>query len=78
MSGGRRGYLSYLLCLWQASDGETLVWRASLESPSTRERQGFASLEVLFDFLESQIMSQNEQDLDCERGGGNREDRGAE
>jgi hypothetical protein len=27
----------------------------SLESPHTRERQGFASLEELFDFLREQI-----------------------
>ena len=42
MGEARRGYLSYLLRLWQAdADGE-LVWRASLESPHTGERLGFA------------------------------------
>ena len=50
----QRRYLAYLLRLWQTSDGERLVWRASLESPSTHERQGFASLQDLFDFLQAQ------------------------
>lgn len=54
MSDEGRGYRSYLLRLWQAHvDGE-LVWRASLESPHTRERRGFADLEDLFTFLESE------------------------
>ncbi|MBN1977552.1 MAG: hypothetical protein JW918_09140 [Anaerolineae bacterium] len=44
-------YLSYLLRMWQTNDGKKLVWRASLQSPSSEERQGFASLEELLDFL---------------------------
>ena len=44
-------YLAYLLRLWQAkAEGET-TWRASLESSLTGERQGFASLDELFEFL---------------------------
>jgi hypothetical protein len=31
---------------------EGTVWRASVESPHTGERYGFANLEVLFAFLE--------------------------
>jgi hypothetical protein len=31
-----------------------VVWRASLESPQTRERRGFVSLDDLFDFLRQQ------------------------
>ncbi len=54
-------YLSYLLRLWQTSDGEDQVWRASLETPGTGERQGFASLRDLADFLLAQTESQNEQ-----------------
>ena len=50
----QRRYLSYLLRLWQTSDGGRLVWRASLESPSTQERQGFASMQELFNFLQAQ------------------------
>lgn len=45
-------YLSYLLRLWQT--GSQPIWRASLESPLTGERQGFASLQELFTFLETQ------------------------
>ena len=55
MGEARRGYLSYLLRLWQArADGE-LVWRASLESPRTGERRGFANLADMFAFLEEEI-----------------------
>lgn len=56
-------YLSYLLRLWQTSDGRKKVWRASLESPGTGERQGFASLKDLFDFLQTQTDPQNEQEV---------------
>ena len=51
----RRRYTSYLLRLWQAESQGELVWRASLESPGTGERQGFAGLKDLFDYLEAQI-----------------------
>lgn len=60
-------YLSYLLRLWQTSDGERQIWRASLESPGAGERQGFASLEDLFKFLQAQIEFQDEQDKDLRR-----------
>ncbi len=60
-------YLSYLLRLWQTSDGEKQIWRASLESPGTGERRGFASLKELVAFLESQI---EQPGLGLERAGG--------
>ena len=47
-------YLSYLLRLWQTSDKGQTIWRASLESPGTTQRQGFASLKDLMDFLYAQ------------------------
>lgn len=47
-------YLSYLLRLWQAGHRDNPVWRASLESPMTGERRGFANLKELFAFLETQ------------------------
>jgi hypothetical protein len=54
MAEKQPNYLSYLLRLWQTtSDGER-IWRASVESPDTGERQGFSSLETLFDFLQDQ------------------------
>lgn len=67
-------YLSYLLRLWRVSgDGESephhgaekVVWRASLESSRTRERQGFASLEDLFDFLRQQTGVSSDADQGC-------------
>ncbi len=58
----QRRYLSYLLRLWQTSDGKTQIWQASLETPGTGERQGFGSLEELFDFLEAQISQTTPQD----------------
>jgi hypothetical protein len=47
-----RRYLAYMLRLWQVGGEGELAWRASLESPHTGERHGFASLEALFAFLE--------------------------
>jgi hypothetical protein len=54
-------YLSYLLRLWQTSDSGEKVWRASLESPGTGLRQGFASVQDLVDFLLDQTEAQDEQ-----------------
>ncbi len=52
-----RRYLAYMLRLWQVGgDGEP-TWRASLESPHTGERQGFAGLQALLAFLEEQTRS---------------------
>jgi hypothetical protein len=48
-------YLSFLLRLWGAGQG---TWRASLESPMTGERHGFASLKDLFAFLQAQADDQ--------------------
>ena len=47
-------YLSYLLRLWR-ENGEKTDWRASLESPHTGERWGFANLADLFTFLEKEV-----------------------
>ena len=64
MTREQQRYLSYLLRLWQTSDGEQQIWRASLESPGTGERRGFASLADLFDFLLTQTESRSEQSHD--------------
>lgn len=65
---GQPGYLSYLLRLWQVDhqgvtrqEGVTL-WRASVESSLTGERQGFASLEELFKFLNARVVRANDAD----------------
>jgi hypothetical protein len=62
-------YLSYMLRLWQTDVNGELVWRASLESPHTGERQGFADLESLFAFLEEQTgdPSRRVEDGEAER-----------
>jgi hypothetical protein len=54
------GYLSYLLRMWQTSDGEECTWCASLEQPGTQKRQGFATLDELFEFLREKAASQPE------------------
>ena len=46
-------YISYLLRMWRSGPGET-AWQASLESPLTGERQGFAGLDDLWAFLQAQ------------------------
>ena len=50
-------YVSYLLRLWRSGKGKEAIWHASLESPLTGERQGFASLQDLFAFLQAQANS---------------------
>jgi hypothetical protein len=47
-------YLSYLLRMWQTSDGEEKVWRASVQRPGSKKRHGFANLEELARFLQGQ------------------------
>ena len=44
--------MAYLLRLWQVEEGENAPWRASVESPQSGERRGFAGLAELFTFLE--------------------------
>jgi hypothetical protein len=63
-------YRSYLLRLWQTSDGRKQVWRASLESPGGGERRGFAGLRDLFGFLEAQTGCQDRQDCRPDTQGG--------
>ena len=50
-----RRYRAYMLRLWQVDGEGGPTWRASLESPHTGERHGFASLEALFTFLAEQV-----------------------
>ncbi|HOT92648.1 MAG TPA: hypothetical protein PLJ78_17070 [Anaerolineae bacterium] len=51
----QQGYLSYLLRLWETSDGDKAVWRASVERPGTGERQSFADVQTLFEFLQREM-----------------------
>ena len=56
-------YLAYMLRLWQVSCEGEPIWRASLESPHTGERHGFANLESLVAFLEEQTAGQSKYQL---------------
>ena len=60
-------YISYLLRLWQVSDGRRPVWRAMVEDPRSGERRGFASPELLFAFLCDQ-MGRPADTVDAEGG----------
>jgi hypothetical protein len=72
MNSESEGYLAYMLRLWQAGSDGGFVWRASLESPHTGERQGFSNLELLFAFLEEKtaeyLQSAGEGELDAIAG----------
>lgn len=54
MEHNRDNYVAYLLRLWRVNANGRWVWRASLEHPQTRTRQGFGDLGELFEFLETQ------------------------
>lgn len=51
-----------MLRLWETSNGEKQIWRASLESPGTGQRRGFANLQSLVDYLQAQIEGLGEED----------------
>ena len=55
MSNDQPGYHSYLVRLWSVRDGDQTVWRASLESTLSGERQSFASLDDACEYLKRQI-----------------------
>ena len=55
MSEKERRYIAYLMRLWQIERKGQLLWQASLEDARTGKRQGFASVEALFDFLRQQM-----------------------
>jgi hypothetical protein len=63
MAREERHYISYLLRLWQVIVGGELVWRASLESPHTGERWGFADLANLITFLEGEMAGSTRHEM---------------
>jgi hypothetical protein len=68
-------YFSYMVRLWKAADEHGKpVWRATLETPITREVHTFANLGSLFAFLQDQT----EPVVDHEGNEGNEEARGNE
>ena len=54
-------YKAFLLRIWQAENEGKLIWHASLEDSHTSERQGFPSLDALFEFLRGETGEKNEQ-----------------
>jgi hypothetical protein len=58
MSDEPDAYQSYLLRLWRAKRKGEWQWYASLESPSTGERQWFPSLAQAFTYLNEQCERQ--------------------
>ncbi len=50
-------YASFLLRLWRAQEQGRSIWRASLESAMTGQRQSFNNLDELITFLKSQFES---------------------
>ncbi len=52
----RQDYLAYMVRLWRIEGEGQPVWRASVECPHTGERQAFATLRLLFAYLEAQAL----------------------
>jgi hypothetical protein len=55
----QRRYRAYLLRCWEVRDERTdtsLSWRFSLEDPHTEARKGFANLEALIEFLQIELI----------------------
>jgi hypothetical protein len=55
-------YEAYLLRFWQEQRQNTrlpAIWRFSLEDPHTGQRHGFATLEALFNFLQTQLIEEH-------------------
>ena len=46
-------YHSFLIRLWAVVKNGSLLWRASLEDPMTKELLGFETLKALFEYLEA-------------------------
>jgi len=57
-------YFAYMLRLWQAEQDGRPVWRASVESPYTGERQGFSDLEQLIQFLKEITAVPSDPDIE--------------
>ena len=64
-----RRYLAYMLRLWQVGGEGESSWWASLESPRTGERRGFANLEALVAFLEGQTRPAGKSDASTVESG---------
>ncbi|MBU1660363.1 MAG: hypothetical protein KKD28_02690, partial [Chloroflexi bacterium] len=57
-------YHAYILRLWQerpATSDQSSVWRFSLEDTRTRQRRGFADLDKMLAFLQTQVCESTNQ-----------------
>ena len=61
-------YLAYMLRLWQVNREGCLLWRASLESPHTGERWGFADVAQLLAFLREKTDTRVDDDAQPDEG----------
>jgi hypothetical protein len=69
MSIRPRKYLAFLLRLWQVEEDGCHIWRASLEDPDTGERRGFASLNLLTNYLREQAQAHEDvEDINHRQG----------
>ena len=69
----KRGYVAYMLRLWQVRVGEEWSWRVSLEHAHTGTRKGFTSLEELCAYLQEHVirppgLPSQRQDRTCDSG----------
>lgn len=60
----QNNYLSYLIRLSLANDGENPAWRISLESTLTREHKGFGGIDELVTFLRQEMGRLSSEDQD--------------
>ncbi len=65
----RRDYFSFLLRVWRVEVKERTLWRASLESPNTGERLGFADLEALSRYLRAETGQEGSETCRMDPGG---------
>jgi hypothetical protein len=59
MPNGKFSYRAFVLRTWHESSleaAETGIWRYSLEDPHSGERYGFATIDALVAFLQSQTV----------------------
>lgn len=57
MPNGMFSYRAFVLRTWQeSSQGAAGIWRYSLEDPHSGERYGFATIDALVEFLQSQTV----------------------
>ena len=61
MATSEQRYLSFLLRLWCIKQDGCEIWRASLEDPRTGEQRGFASLDLMVNFLRQQVQSARDE-----------------